>query len=95
VPVVVEPGGGAFHHNLTWHGSEPNTSGTVARMALVSHLLPSNARFHDRNVDVTYSRYRRHGDTAMDESFFPITWDQTGYRTPWLAELPEVDDGAA
>ena len=23
VPVVVKPGGGAFHHNLTWHGSEP------------------------------------------------------------------------
>ena len=72
VPVVVKPGGGAFHHNLTWHGSEPNTSGTVARMALVSHMLPSHARFHHRNVDLIYSRYRRRGDTAMDESFFPV-----------------------
>lgn len=25
VPVVVEAGGGSFHHGLTWHGSEPNT----------------------------------------------------------------------
>ncbi|MDQ3671950.1 MAG: phytanoyl-CoA dioxygenase family protein, partial [Actinomycetota bacterium] len=40
VPVVVKPGGGSFHHGLTWHGSAPNTSGSVARMALVSHLIP-------------------------------------------------------
>jgi ectoine hydroxylase-related dioxygenase (phytanoyl-CoA dioxygenase family) len=91
VPVVVKAGGGAFHHNLTWHGSEPNRSGTVARMALVSHMLPAHARFHDTNVDVVYSRYRRRGDASMDESFFPIMWDDTGYRTPWLRDLPEVD----
>ncbi len=91
VPVVVKAGGGAFHHDLTWHGSEPNTSGTVSRMALVSHLLPSEARFHHRNVDVVYSRYRRRGDTSMDESYFPILWDAMGYRTPWLSELPEID----
>ena len=92
VPVVVKPGGGAFHHNLTWHGSEPNTSGTVARMALVSHMLPSHARFHHSNVDLIYSRYRRRGDLSMDESFFPVLWDETGHRTAWLAELPEIDN---
>jgi ectoine hydroxylase-related dioxygenase (phytanoyl-CoA dioxygenase family) len=91
VPVVVKPGGGSFHHGLTWHGSAPNTSGTVARMALVSHLVRAHTRFHETNVDVTYSRYRRHGDPAMDESFFPIVWDASGYRTPWLAELPDLD----
>ncbi len=26
VPVVVKPGGGSFHHGLTWHGSAPNTN---------------------------------------------------------------------
>ena len=91
VPVVVKPGGGAFHHNLTWHGSEPNTSGTVARMALVSHMLPSHAHFHHRNVDLIYSRYRRRGDLSMDESFFPVMWEETGHRTAWLAELPDID----
>ena len=91
VPVVVKAGGGAFHHNATWHGSEPNRSGTVARMALVSHMLPSNARFHETNVDLNYSRYRRRGDLSMDESFFPVLWDRDGYRTPWLAELPDID----
>ena len=60
-------------------------------MALVSHMLPATARFHHRNVDLIYSRYRRHGDTAMDESFFPVLWDETGHRTAWLEELPEVD----
>jgi ectoine hydroxylase-related dioxygenase (phytanoyl-CoA dioxygenase family) len=91
VPVVVKAGGGSFHHNLTWHGSEPNTSGSVARMALVSHMLPVESRFHGRNVDLIYSRYKRRGDLSLDESFFPVMWDESGYRTPWLAELPDID----
>ena len=88
VPVVVKAGGGSFHHGLTWHGSPPNTSASVARMALVSHLLPVEVRFHETNVDLIYSRYRRRGDLSLDESFFPVLWDDSGYRTPWLAELP-------
>ncbi|HEV7846146.1 MAG TPA: phytanoyl-CoA dioxygenase family protein, partial [Thermoleophilaceae bacterium] len=38
VPVVVKPGGCAFHHSLTFHGSGPNES-PVERRALVSHLV--------------------------------------------------------
>ncbi|MBM3679465.1 MAG: phytanoyl-CoA dioxygenase family protein [Actinobacteria bacterium] len=90
VPVVVKAGGGSFHHGLTWHGSAPNVNATTSRMALVSHLLPVEARFHETNVDLVYSRYRRRGDLSLEESFFPVTWDVTGYRTPWLAELPEL-----
>ena len=91
VPVVVKAGGGSFHHNLTWHGSSPNTDGTVARMALVSHMLPVESRFHPVNVDLIYSRYRRRGELSMDESFFPVMWDQVGGRTRWLAELPDIE----
>jgi 2-oxoglutarate-dependent dioxygenase len=91
VPVVVKAGGGSFHHGRTWHGSAPNTNAAVARMALVSHMIPVETRFHEANVDVTYSRYRRRGDLSLDESFFPVMWDESGYRTPWLAELPEID----
>ena len=90
VPVVVKAGGGSFHHGLTWHGSAPNRSESVARMALVSHLIPVETRFHETNVDVTYSRYRRRGDLSLDESFFPVVWSESGYRTPWLAELPAI-----
>ncbi len=91
VPVVVKAGGGSFHHGLTWHGSAPNTNASVARMALVSHMIPVEARFHETNVDVTYSRYRRRGDLSLDESFFPVMWDESGYRTPWLTGLPAID----
>ena len=90
VPVVVKPGGGSFHHGLTWHGSAPNRSGSVARMALVSHLIPVEARFHETNVDLTYSRYRRRGDLSLDESFFPVLWDESGYRTPWLVRAADA-----
>ena len=84
VPVVVRAGGGSFHHGLTWHGSAPNTNASVARMALVSHLVPVGSRFHETNVDVTYSRYRRHGDLSLDESFFPVVWTRNGRRSAWL-----------
>ncbi len=71
VPVIVKAGGGAFHHNATWHGSEPNHSSTVARMGLVSHMLPAQARFHETNVDVNYSRYRRRGDLVDGRVVLP------------------------
>jgi ectoine hydroxylase-related dioxygenase (phytanoyl-CoA dioxygenase family) len=90
VPVAVKAGGGSFHHGLTWHGSPPNANAAVARMALVSHLIPVEARFHEQHVDLVYSRYRKRGDLALDESFFPVLWDESGYRTPWLTELPAL-----
>ena len=89
VPVVVKAGGCAFHHSLSFHGSGPNEA-TVERRALVSHLVPVETRFHPVNTDVTYSRYRRRGDLSLDESFFPVIWDEDGGRTRWLAELPEL-----
>ena len=87
--MVVSAGGCSLHHSLTFHGSGPNEAATHRR-ALVSHLLPAHTRFHPTNVDPTYSRYRRRGDLSMDESFFPVLWDATGARTPWLGELPEL-----
>jgi ectoine hydroxylase-related dioxygenase (phytanoyl-CoA dioxygenase family) len=91
VPVVVRPGGGSFHHGLCWHGSAPNANASRARMALVSHLIPAQVRFHPEQVDLIYSRYRKRGDLTLDESFFPVLWDETGYRTPWLAGLPDLE----
>ena len=35
-----------------------------------------------------------HGDLTLDESFFPVLWDESGYRTPWLAELPALSGAA-
>jgi hypothetical protein len=29
-------------------------------------------------------------DLSLDESFFPVVWDETGYRTPWLSALPDL-----
>lgn len=31
-----------------------------------------------------YSRYKRVGDTAMDETFFPILWTAEGHRSPFI-----------
>lgn len=89
VPIVVKAGGAAFHHHLTFHGSGPNTA-TVHRRAVISHLVRAETEFHPEHVDPVYSRYRRAGDTSMDESFFPIVWDRDGGRTAWLEELPAL-----
>jgi ectoine hydroxylase-related dioxygenase (phytanoyl-CoA dioxygenase family) len=84
VPLVVRAGGAAFHHFNTFHGSGPNT-GSVHRHAVISHLVPAETRFHPEHTDPVYSRYRRAGDTTMDESFFPIIWTRDGRRSRWLA----------
>jgi ectoine hydroxylase-related dioxygenase (phytanoyl-CoA dioxygenase family) len=89
VPVVVKAGGCSFHHSLTFHGSGPNEA-TVERRALVSHLVPVHTRFHPSNTDLIYSRYRRRGDLSLDESFFPVIWDENRARSAWLRELPEL-----
>ena len=83
VPIEVEAGGASFHHHGTFHGSGPNTA-SVHRRAVISHLIPAEAEFHPVHVDPVYSRYRRVGDTSMDESFFPVVWTRTGGRTSWL-----------
>jgi phytanoyl-CoA hydroxylase len=83
VPVEVPAGGGAFHDGWTWHGSGVNRS-DVPRRSLVAHCMSSEARFHPETTGYLYSRYKRFGDETMDESFFPITWRQDGYRSPFL-----------
>jgi ectoine hydroxylase-related dioxygenase (phytanoyl-CoA dioxygenase family) len=89
VPIEVKAGGASFHHHMTFHGSGPNTA-SVHRRAVISHLVPAQAAFHPVNVDPVYSRYRRAGDTSMDESFFPVVWTRDGGRSAWLdAELSE------
>jgi ectoine hydroxylase-related dioxygenase (phytanoyl-CoA dioxygenase family) len=93
VPLVVRAGGAAFHHFNTFHGSGPNTA-AVHRRAVISHLGHADASFHPEHVDPVYSRYRRIGDTTMDESFFPIVWTRDGYRSAWLDRLVHDQDVA-
>jgi ectoine hydroxylase-related dioxygenase (phytanoyl-CoA dioxygenase family) len=89
VDVVVRAGGAAFHHCDTFHGSGQNR-GVVHRRALVSHLIPADTRFDPVHVDPVYTRYRRHGDTTMDDSYFPVVWTSEGRRSSCLEELPTL-----
>lgn len=82
-PIVAPTGGGAFHHGWTWHGSGMNR-GTAPRRALVIHCISSGARFHETNRGYIYGRYKRFGDTVMDESFFPILWTEDGHRSTFI-----------
>ena len=83
VAIEIPAGSAVFHHGRVWHGSRAN-NGTEPRRSVVSHCLPSSARFHEAIDSPVYSRYRRHGSTEMDETFYPILWTNDGYRTPWL-----------
>ena len=83
VPVEVPAGGGAFHHGRTWHGSLVEAAG-VGRRSLVVHCFSSDARFHERNVGAIYGRYKRAGETAMDETFFPVLWTAAGRRSSFI-----------
>jgi 2-oxoglutarate-dependent dioxygenase len=83
VPVEVPAGGCAIHAGGVWHGSAANRT-AEPRRSLVTHCIAAEARFHPTEVSYIYSRYRRIGDDAMDESFFPILWTRSGYRTSFL-----------
>ena len=51
----VKPGGGSFHHGLAWHGSAPNTNAAVARMALVTHMLPVEVKPTAGGAEITFA----------------------------------------
>ncbi len=83
VPIEVRAGDAVLHHGRCWHGSRDNR-GVMPRRSVIAHCMSSEARFHPSNNSPVYSRYRRHGSDAMDESFFPILWRQDGHRTAWI-----------
>ena len=83
VAVEVPAGGLAVHSTWIWHGSGRNGA-DVSRQSVVAHCTPADTCFHPTNTTHVYARYRRHDDTSMDESFFPVLWTRDGYRTPWL-----------
>ena len=83
VPIEVNAGDGVFHHGWTWHGSDTNDS-SLPRRSLVAHCMPANSKFHPNNVNSIYTRYKRSGETTMDESFFPILWRDDEYRSAFL-----------
>jgi hypothetical protein len=72
-----------FHHGRTWHGSDRNRADRPRR-SLVAHCVSFDARFNPTEISYVYSRYKRVGDDAMDESFFPVLWTEDGRRTGWL-----------
>jgi phytanoyl-CoA hydroxylase len=100
--LALKPGDCAFHHGHMWHGSGRNQMAGVVRRSLVIAYMPAESRFKPAGAYVAggylAGRYKRFGDDGMDESFFPIVWQQDGYRTPFLAEYcgdPSCGDATA
>jgi ectoine hydroxylase-related dioxygenase (phytanoyl-CoA dioxygenase family) len=88
IPVEIPAGGAAFHHCWLWHGSGPNTS-QCDRRALALHCMPESARFHPTNPAFAQGRFRKFDDTTMEESFYPILWSQSGYRSLFIEDYLE------
>ena len=93
--IKLKPGSCTFHHFRIWHGSGKNMMQDKVRRCLVFAHIPAESRFQSAGEEsyVPYSfhagRYKRYGDDSMDESFFPIVWQQDGYRTPFIASYCE------
>jgi hypothetical protein len=85
-PVLIEVPAGScvLHAGEIWHGSGPNRTNDRMRRSIGVHLLPEQARFSDRPGGYIHRRYQRTGETALDESFFPLLWSANGRRTPWI-----------
>lgn len=91
VTATLPPGGCIFLHGNLWHGSGRNQTSDRIRRSFAVSTIPADAKFQPEGVGYGYifSRYRRIGETAIDESFFPIAWTTDGYRTPLLLEYCE------
>jgi len=83
VPIEVPAGSIVLHHGRIWHGSRDN-HGDLPRRSVVAHCMSSEATFDERGHSPIYNRYKLAGTDRMDESFFPILWTRSGYRTAWL-----------
>ena len=84
VPIEVPAGGAAFHDAWVFHGSPANDRADAERRSIISHLMAADTRWNPAASHPVYSRYRRPGETEIDEAFFPVLWDADGYRTPWV-----------
>src|ERR1035438_5826340 len=46
--------------------------------------MPSRTRFHPTITGAIHGLYKRFGDLGMDESFFPVTWHESGRRSEFI-----------
>lgn len=67
----------------SWHGSGPNQSNDKWRRNIGIHYGPHNAQHTPRDGYI-HGRYRVDNDNNWNEQFFPLTWRNDGYRTPWI-----------
>lgn len=86
VAANIPAGGCLFLHGNLWHGSGRNITKDLTRRSFAVSTFPADAKFQPPGIGYGYifSRYRRWGETEIDESFFPILWTQEGYRTPMV-----------
>lgn len=86
--IVLPPGSAVFLHGNLWHGSGRNASETQVRRSLSISALSGQAKFQPPGVGAGYifDRYRRMGDLELHESFYPVLWNENGYRTPFLSD---------
>ena len=93
--IELKPGSCVLHNGNIWHKAGNNVMpGTIRRSLTIDHI-PAESRFQSAGEEsyvpggYNAGRYKRYGDDSMDESFFPIVWQQDGYRTPFIASYCE------
>ena len=91
VPIELAAGSAIFLHGDLWHGAGHNPSASHTRRSLAISAIAGNVQFQPPGIGQGYifGRYRRMADLAPHESFYPVLWDPSGYRTPFLAEYCE------
>jgi ectoine hydroxylase-related dioxygenase (phytanoyl-CoA dioxygenase family) len=94
VLVEVPKGGGSFHHDFLWHGSDRNCS-DHHRQSISSHAIRPETKFHPTEPADAWGRYKRFGDTEMDETHLPILWSRDGYRTAAMGKCMRPGSGAS
>ncbi|MEO1593043.1 MAG: phytanoyl-CoA dioxygenase family protein, partial [Cyanobacteria bacterium J06632_22] len=84
IPIEIPAGSAVFLHGGLWHGSGPNQSHTLTRRSLALSAIPGQVQFQAEPQGYIFDRYRLRDRLTVDESYYPVLWSATGYRTPFL-----------
>ncbi|KAM9950641.1 hypothetical protein ACTFIT_011907 [Dictyostelium discoideum] len=86
-PVTVKAGGCSIHHGKLWHGSNSNPSSFKERVSVAIHFAPGDSVFSDTvKPCFSFGRYKIYGSNKLEESFYPITFSKTSYKSPIIID---------
>jgi hypothetical protein len=60
-------------------------------VSIISSLCSDRCYWRGSSADLSDCSYKLEDDDRMQEPFFPITWTEDGYRSPFISKFLRPD----